>query len=112
MAVTLFGMLADEGRMALDEPLGFDWLPRGTSPETDPRNAITLRHLLNMSSGLYPVDNAGLEYATGSGMAYWAGASSVRGALHRGSVQRARHLVGLRELRHAPRRLRHEARPR
>jgi CubicO group peptidase (beta-lactamase class C family) len=36
-----------------------------------------------MSSGLYPVDNAGLEYAIGSGMAYWAGASSVRGALHR-----------------------------
>jgi CubicO group peptidase (beta-lactamase class C family) len=83
IAVTLFGMLADEGRMSLDEPLGFDWLPRGSSPETDPRNSITLRHLLNMSSGLYPVDNGGLEYATGSGLAYWAGASSVRGALHR-----------------------------
>ncbi len=83
IAVTLFGMLADEGRMALDEPLGFEWLPRLLSPETDPRNAITLRHVLNMSSGLYPVDNGGLEYATGSGMAYWAGASSVRGALHR-----------------------------
>jgi CubicO group peptidase (beta-lactamase class C family) len=84
IAVTLIGMLADQGRMALDDPLGFDWLPRGASPENDPRNAITLRHLLNMSSGLYPVDNSGLEYATGSGMAYWAGASSVRGALHRG----------------------------
>ena len=83
IAVTLFGMLVDEGRMALDEPLGFDWLPRGTSPETDPRNGVTLRNVLNMSSGLYPVDNSGLEYATGSGMAYWAGASSVRGALHR-----------------------------
>jgi CubicO group peptidase (beta-lactamase class C family) len=84
IAVTLFGMLADQGRLSLDEPLGFDWLPRGASPEADPRNAITLRHLLNMSSGLYPVDNSGLEYATGSGMAYWAGSSSVRGALHRG----------------------------
>lgn len=83
IAVTLFGILADQGRLALDEPLGFDWLPRAASPETDPRNAITLRHLLNMSSGLYPVDNAGLEYATGSGLAYWAGASSVHGALSR-----------------------------
>ena len=33
-----------------------------------------------MSSGLDTVDNQGLEYATGSGMAYWAGASSVTGA--------------------------------
>ncbi len=83
IAVTLFGMLADDGKMALDEPLGFDWLPRGASPDADPRAEITLRHVLNMSSGLYPVDNSGLEYATGSGLAYWAGASSVRGALHR-----------------------------
>ncbi|MGW8267243.1 MAG: serine hydrolase domain-containing protein [Longimicrobiales bacterium] len=83
IAVTLFGILVDQGRMALDEPLGFDWLPQAASPETDPRNAITLRHLLNMSSGLFPVDNAGLEYATGSGLAYWAGASSVNGARSR-----------------------------
>ena len=83
IAVTLFGILADEGQLALDEPLGFDWLPRAASPDTDPRAEITLRHVLNMSSGLYPVDNSGLEYATGSGLAYWAGASSVRGALHR-----------------------------
>ena len=83
IAVTLFGMLADRGRMSLDEPLGFEWLPRGRSPETDPRNEITLRHVLNMSSGLYPLDNAGLEYATGSGLSYWAGASSVDGARHR-----------------------------
>jgi CubicO group peptidase (beta-lactamase class C family) len=40
-----------------------------------------------MSSGLYPVDNAGLEYATGSGLAYWAGASSVRGALSRALIR-------------------------
>ena len=83
IAVTLFGILADEGRLSLDEPLGFEWLPAGRSPETDPRRHITLRHLLNMSSGLDPVDNAGMEYATGSGLAYWAGASSVRGALSR-----------------------------
>ena len=77
------GMLVDEERMALDEPLGFEWLPKARSPETDPRVAITLRHVLNMSSGLYPVDGFGLEYATGSGLAYWAGASSIRGARSR-----------------------------
>ena len=81
LAVTLIGMLVDEGKMHLDEPLGFEWLPRARSPKTDPRNAITLRHVLNMSSGLDTVDNGGLEYATGSGLSYWARASSVRGAL-------------------------------
>ncbi|MEJ2205406.1 MAG: serine hydrolase [Gemmatimonadota bacterium] len=87
IAVTLIGMLADQGRLSLDEPLGFEWLPRAASPETDPRRAITLRHVLNMSSGLYTVDNSGLEYATGSGLAYWAGASSVRGARSRALIR-------------------------
>ena len=86
IAVTLFGMLADEGRMALDEPLGFEWLPRSSSPENDPRDDVTLRHVLNMSSGLYTVDSRGMEYATGSGLAYWAGASSVNGARNRGLI--------------------------
>ena len=54
--------------------------------EHDPRNAITLRHLLNMSSGLYPVDSFKMEYATGSGLAYWAGTSSVEGARNRGLI--------------------------
>jgi CubicO group peptidase (beta-lactamase class C family) len=80
-------MLVDEGRMALDAPLGFDWLPPVDMMETDPRNAITLRHVLNMSSGLYPVDSFGMEYATGSGFAYWAGASSVNGARRRGLIR-------------------------
>ena len=87
IAVTLIGMLADQGKMALDKPLGVGWLPRASAPEHDPRRAITLRHVLNMSSGLETVDNGGLEYATGSGMAYWAGASSVRGALNRGAIR-------------------------
>lgn len=87
IAVTLMGILADQGRLRLDEPLDFEWRPRAASPESDPRSAITLRHLLNMSSGLYPVDNGGLEYATGSGLAYWAGASSVRGALGRALIR-------------------------
>jgi CubicO group peptidase (beta-lactamase class C family) len=46
-----------------------------------------MRHVLNMSSGLYPVDSFGMEYATGSGLAYWAGASSVDGARSRGLVR-------------------------
>jgi CubicO group peptidase (beta-lactamase class C family) len=87
IAVTLIGMLVDDGRLSLDEPLGLEWLPRARSPETDPRNAITLRHVLNMSSGLESVDNRRLEYATGSGLAYWAGASSIVGARSRGLVR-------------------------
>ncbi|HEX7061291.1 MAG TPA: serine hydrolase [Woeseiaceae bacterium] len=87
LAVTLIGMLVDEGRLALDEPLGLDWRPALPGAAPDPRDAITLRHLLHMSSGLYPVDDFELEYATGSGLAYWAGASSVAGALDRGLVR-------------------------
>ncbi len=87
IAVTLIGMLVDRRRLALDQPLGFDFLPKVSSPESDPRSDITLRHVLNMSSGLYPVDNAGLEYATGSGLSYWAGASSVEGMRNRGLVR-------------------------
>ena len=87
MLSTLIGMLVDEGRMGLDEPLGFGWLPEVISPEEDPRNRITLRHVLNMSSGLYPVDSFGMEYVTGSGLAYWAGASSVEGARRRGLIR-------------------------
>ena len=87
IASTLIGMLVDEGRMSLDEPLGFDWQPKVASVERDPRSAITLRHALNMSSGLFPVDNDGLEYATGSGLAYWAGASSIQGMRQPGSIR-------------------------
>jgi CubicO group peptidase (beta-lactamase class C family) len=87
IAAALIGILVDQRKMSLDAPLGLDWLPRASAPEKDPRRAITLRHVLNMSSGLETVDNGGLEYATGSGMAYWAGASSVRGALNRGLIR-------------------------
>jgi CubicO group peptidase (beta-lactamase class C family) len=87
IAVTFIGMLVDEGRLKLDEPLGFGWLPEIGSKETDPRSAITLRNVLNMSSGLYPVDDEGLEYATGSGLSYWAGASSIAGMRNRGLVR-------------------------
>lgn len=87
IAATLIGMLVDDGRMSLDEPLGFGWYPENRSPETDPRNEITLRHVLNMSSGLETIDNRGMEYATGSGLSYWAGASSVTGARSRALIR-------------------------
>ncbi len=87
IAATLVGMLVDEGKMKLDESLGFEWLPEAPKPEKDPRNEITLRDALQMSSGLYPVDNSKMEYATGSGMAYWAGASSSVGARNRALIR-------------------------
>lgn len=87
IAATLIGMLVDEGRMSLDQPLDFDWLPDLRSDETDPRKDITLRHALQMSTGLEPIDNDRREYATGSGLSYWAGASSVDGARSRGLVR-------------------------
>ncbi len=88
IASTLIGMLVDDGKLALDEPLGFDFLPKeAAAAETDPRSAITLRHALNMSSGLQTVDNGGQEYAVGSGMSYWAGASSVQGARRRALIR-------------------------
>lgn len=87
IATTLIGMLVDRGQMKLDEPLNVEWLPKQANPETDPRKSITLRHVLNMSSGLYTVDSRRMEYATGSGLAYWAGASIVNGARNRGLIR-------------------------
>ncbi|MFM1896163.1 MAG: hypothetical protein RLZZ385_1237 [Pseudomonadota bacterium] len=87
IASALIGMLVDEGRMSLDAPLPFDWLPQARDGEHDPRRHITLRHVLNMSSGLETIDNNGLEYATGSGLSYWAGASSVTGARNRALIR-------------------------
>ena len=101
--------------MSLDASLGFDFLPdfpaEAAAPDADPRAEITLRHVLNMSSGLQTVDNGGLEYAVGSGMSYWAGASSVGRRPAPRPDPRARDELGLRELRHPARRLRDEARP-
>ena len=87
IAATLIGMLVDQGKLSLDGPLAIDWLPELSSPESDPRNNITLRHLLNMSSGLKSPDNDRLEYATGSGLSYWAGSSSVVGARSRALIR-------------------------
>jgi len=87
IAGTLIGMLVDQGRLDLDASLGFEWEPAVGNPQDDPRNEITLRNVLNMSSGLYPVDSSGMEYATGSGLAYWAGASSIHGMRNRGLIR-------------------------
>jgi CubicO group peptidase (beta-lactamase class C family) len=86
IAATLIGMQVDAGKLALDDSLAINWLPE-VSGTDDPRNSITLRHVLNMSSGLYPVDSFNMEYATGSGLSYWAGASSVDGARQRGLIR-------------------------
>ena len=87
IAATLIGMLVDQGRMPLDAPLGFPWFPDVDAADHDPRSEITLRHVLNMSSGLYPIDNSNLEYATGSGLSYWAGESSIEQMRHRGLIR-------------------------
>ena len=87
IASTLIGMLVDQGKLSLDDPLPIEWLPRAPTGSTDLRSRITLRHALHMSSGLETIDNGGLEYATGSGMSYWAGASSVEGARSRALIR-------------------------
>ncbi len=89
IASTLIGMLVGRGELKLDDPLPFsDWGSSLNDPETagnDPRRAITLRNVMHMSSGLYPVDNSPSK--VGSHVSYFGGASSVRGALDRGLVR-------------------------
>ncbi len=93
IASTLIGIAVGKGMLSLDEPLPWDeWAPsKRYVPEgfdvaaADPRRRITLRHVLNMSSGLYPVDNE-LCRVIGSCLSYFAGASSALGAVDRGLV--------------------------
>jgi CubicO group peptidase (beta-lactamase class C family) len=83
---TLVGMAVAKGLMNLDAPLPIDWLPAGADAALDPRRKITLRQVLHMSSGLYPVDND-LGAVVGSPLSYWAGASSADGARNRGLIR-------------------------
>lgn len=87
IAAALIGIQVDRGALKLDDPLPFNWLPEIAHPEADPRRSITLRHALNMSSGLYPVDSFGMEYARGSGLAYWGGTSSITAMRNRGLIR-------------------------
>ncbi|GLP97836.1 serine hydrolase domain-containing protein [Paraferrimonas sedimenticola] len=84
---TLAGIKVDREEMSVSDSLNLDWSPEMPSPETDPRNRITLGDALQMSTGLYPVDSFNMEYANGSGLSYWAGESSAAGAVNRGLVR-------------------------
>ena len=112
IASTLIGMNVDAGRMALDDPLPFDWLPEARVPEKDPRSAITLRHALNMSSGLYPIDNGGAGVRHRVRPLVLGGLKLGDRSAEQGPHPRARNPLRLRELRHAARDLRDEARAR
>jgi CubicO group peptidase (beta-lactamase class C family) len=95
VAATLIGIAIGEGKLALDAPLPFrNWGPvpfrdwsSDPAPDSDPRTRITLRSVLNMSSGLYPVDKNVNAWISGSPLSYFGGVSSVRGALDRGIVR-------------------------
>jgi CubicO group peptidase (beta-lactamase class C family) len=86
ITATLVGIAIGKGLLKLDGPLPFDWRPEVKSDAPDPRRRITLRHLLNMSSGLYPVDN---DYGDviGSPLAYFGGWNSADHARDRGLVR-------------------------
>jgi CubicO group peptidase (beta-lactamase class C family) len=79
IASALIGIAIAQGKLTLDSPIPY--------PEGDPRHSITLRNALHMSSGLEPVDNVKCA-VVGSCLSYWAGASSVEGAMGRGLVSR------------------------
>src|SRR5205823_10535664 len=89
IASTLIGIAVADGKLALDAPLPFrDWGPgRVPVPDSDPRTKITLRSVLNMSSGLVPVDNTVEAYVSGSPLGYFGGVSSALGARNRGVVR-------------------------
>jgi CubicO group peptidase (beta-lactamase class C family) len=80
---TLVGIAVGKGLLQLDEPLPFKWLPEAAGA-ADPRQKITLRHVLHMSSGLYPENDLG---PLGSPLSYWAGANSADGARNRGLIR-------------------------
>ncbi len=110
LASTLIGIGVDRRLLELDAPLpfpwepdelneyrrrhaaGFDmiswegWPPTAAEPAPDPRSEITLRHVLHMSSGLYPVDNE-RGTAIGSSHCYFAGRDCAHDARDRGMVR-------------------------
>ncbi len=83
----LIGLRVDSGHMELDSPLPIVWLPEQSGAGSDPRSSITLRHALNMTTGLYPVDNNNMTAAVGSGLAYWAGSGYENQVRQRGLIR-------------------------
>lgn len=110
LAATLIGIGVDRGLLELDASLPFEWHPdelneyrrrhsarfdmisweewppEDRSPAPDPRSRITLRHVLHMSSGLYPVDNE-WGSAIGSPLCYFGGWDCGAAARDRGLVR-------------------------
>jgi len=84
ITATVVGIAAGRGMLDLDRPLGVEWLP-GAGGAGDPRNSITLRHVINMSSGLYPVDND-WQPVMGSHLVYFGGWDASASARNRGLV--------------------------
>jgi len=82
---TVVGIAVGQGILEVDEPLPFGWPPDEDSNAPDPRSEITLRHVLNMSSGLYPVDNE-YQKVIGSHLAYFGGWDGYYHARDRGMV--------------------------
>jgi len=83
---TILGVAVGEGHLSLDAPLPFTWNPNGAADAPDPRRSITLRNVLHMSSGLYPIDNDYAD-AVGSQLAYFGGWDSAYFARDRGLVR-------------------------
>ncbi|HSW29780.1 MAG TPA: serine hydrolase [Longimicrobiales bacterium] len=84
ITATVAGIAVGKGLLELDRPLGVDWLP-STGRAPDPRRAITLRHVINMSSGLYPVDND-WQPVMGSHLVYFGGWDASSSARNRGLI--------------------------
>lgn len=84
ITATVVGIAVGKGLLDLDRPLGVEWLP-ASAGAPDPRAAITLRHVINMSSGLYPVDND-WQPVRGSHLVYFGGWDASSTARDRGLV--------------------------
>ena len=85
IASTVIGIAVGKGLLTLDDPIPIDWLPEGREGTPDPRRGITLRHVVNMSSGLYPVDNE-WQPVRGSHLVYFGGWDASRHARDRGLI--------------------------
>jgi len=84
ITATVMGIAVGKGMLHLDDPLSVEWLP-STGRAPDPRKAITLRHVINMSSGLYPVDND-WQPVMGSHLVYFGGWDASSSARNRGLI--------------------------